>query len=248
MKVYRADLHIHSVLSPCGELEMSPANIIAEAQQKKIDIIAITDHNSTRQAEAVQRMGAKKGITVLLGAEVNTKEEVHVLCFLPDLESRAAFQEYIDEHLPQIKNKEELFGYQVVVNEDEEITYNEPYWLLSALNQSIEQVERKVHELNGIFIPAHIERSANGLMKTLGMMPDNLKVDALEYSYRSTAAEILERYKEIGNIPLISCSDAHRIEDIGRATTTFKLKHPNFEELKMALNEEKGRGLSKASR
>jgi 3',5'-nucleoside bisphosphate phosphatase len=241
MNQYRADLHIHSVLSPCGELEMSPVNIIERAKANRIDMLAICDHNSTRQVEVVRQLGQKAGISVLYGAEVTTKEEVHVLCLLPTVDAQIEFQEYIDKYMPVIDNIEHLFGHQVVVDDEERIIYNEKRLLLSAINQSIEKVQKKIEALSGIFIPAHIERVAYGLFSQLGLMPEGLYVDALEFSYRSRKEQITDKYPVTKKHSLITSSDAHRLEGIGRAVTVFEMEEPSFEELKLALRSQKGR-------
>src|SRR5664279_1554325 len=125
MDFYRADLHIHTVLSPCGDLEMSPGNIVSAAALKGLDIIGITDHNSTRHCDLVARMGAKKGIYVIQGVEVTTKEEVHCLAFFENTDTLQKFQEFLDASLPEIKNDPSIFGYQVQVDEDENVVYEE---------------------------------------------------------------------------------------------------------------------------
>ena len=94
----RADLHIHTVLSPCGDLDMSPANIIGMALQKGLSLIGISDHNSTRQAPVIQQLGEQQGLRVLCGTEVNTAEEVHALAYFPTLERLTAFQHFLDLH------------------------------------------------------------------------------------------------------------------------------------------------------
>lgn len=241
MKLVRADLHIHSVLSPCGELEMSPANIIAEAKHKQLNMIAITDHNTTRQAEVIYNLGQKAGISVIFGAEVTTKEEVHVLCYFPDGVQASKFQLFMDENLPDIKNNEHLFGYQVAVNEEEHIFYTEKRLLLTALKKGIDEIEKVVHELGGLFIPAHVDRQAYGLFSQLGMIPKGLNIDALEFSYRMRKEELKQKYAETVSYQLISSSDAHMVDKIGRVVSLLKIKRPTFKELKMALKNEKGR-------
>ncbi|MDR2888130.1 MAG: PHP domain-containing protein, partial [Bacteroidales bacterium] len=141
MKLFRADLHIHTVLSPCGSLEMSPRRIVDEAIAKGLDIIAITDHNSTRQCRAVIEAGKEKGVLVIGGAEINTREEVHCVTLFEDTEKLDRFQEYIDRYLPDIPNNPDKFGYQVWVNGNEDIEGEEPRLLLSGLDQSIDEVE-----------------------------------------------------------------------------------------------------------
>lgn len=159
MNRFKADLHIHTVLSPCGDLEMSPSNIIRAAKSKQLDLIGITDHNTTRQCAVIRELGLKEGIYVLCGTEVTTKEEAHCLAFFDTTESLEAFQDYLDAHLPKVKNNPDLFGYQVAVDADDNIFFEEDRSLLSAIDQSIEKIEETIHSLNGIFIPAHINKS-----------------------------------------------------------------------------------------
>ena len=94
MNFYKGDLHIHSVLSPCGDLNMSPVNIIDEALKKGLHLIAITDHNSTRHCELSISLGEEKGLFVIPGCEITSKEEVHCLVFLEDLEIYILLHEF----------------------------------------------------------------------------------------------------------------------------------------------------------
>jgi hypothetical protein len=244
MKNYRADLHIHTTLSPCGDLEMHPVNIVSEAARKGIDIIGITDHNSTRHCPLISKLAAEKGIFVLQGAEVTTKEEVHCLVFFENNDALITFQDYLDDNLPDILNVPEIFGYQVQVDENEMIIFEESRLLLNALNKSIEDVESFVHSLNGLFIPAHIDRRKNSIYSQLGFLPANLKTDALEVSRQLTPELFGKTHPEISNYPIIRSSDAHFHEDIGMAVTNFILAKPSFSEISMALRNEEGRRIS----
>jgi hypothetical protein len=235
MKSYRADLHIHSLLSPCGSLNMSPARIICEAKEKKIDIIAVADHNSTRQAGLIKKLGQEAGITVLTGAEVNTREEVHCLCLFGDDEATRAFQKFLDARLPDEENDVVIFGDQVVVDEKEHIVYTEDRLLISALRAGISEVEEVVHKLNGLFIPSHIDRPYSGILDRLGFIPENLQCDALEISYRISESEICQKLPELCGKYFLHSSDAHYPKDIGRATTTFELEENSFEAIQSYL-------------
>lgn len=241
MNKYRADLHMHTVLSPCGDLEMSPANIVQKARERGIDILGITDHNSTLHAPLIKDLAAKEGIMVLMGAEVTTKEEVHCLCFFENEELLAEFQSYLNQFLPKIKNDTDKFGYQVVVNEEEEIIDEVDCLLISGLNQSIEEIEQKVHSLNGLFIPAHINKTVNSIISQLGFLPPDLRVDALEISLHVKKSEFLKKNKYLSKYNFIQSSDAHYTENIGNAWTNFYLERRSFEEIKMALGGLKGR-------
>lgn len=244
MKEFRADLHIHTVLSPCGALEMSPETIIEKAKEAGLDIIAITDHNSTRQVEAVRRLGQQQGIEVLYGAEITTKEEVHCIALLPDAAAADHLQMYLDENRIKIKNKPDLFGYQVVVNEKEEIVFEEENLLIASLKKNIYQIEEKVHELGGLFIPAHIDRPVYGLIKMLGFIPEDLNADAMELSFAIDDVDSFKRkHPQLEKYPIVRCSDAHVPEVIGRICTKFRAEAPTFSELKKALKGEYGRSI-----
>ena len=241
MKEYKADLHIHTVLSPCGSLEMSPRNIVQEALKKNIDIIGITDHNSTRQCQGVSREAQKAGITVYTGVEVTTKEEVHCLAFFETFDILNAFQQYIDLHMPDIMNDTDLFGYQVVVDESENIVYEEPKLLISAISQSIDQVEAEVHRLEGIFIPAHINRPRFGLVGQLGFVPPDLKADAFELSKHISTEDFLKKFSYLKERTFVRNSDAHHPDIIGESFTTLKMESTAFSEFRQALAGTNGR-------
>jgi 3',5'-nucleoside bisphosphate phosphatase len=241
LNLYRADLHLHTLLSPCGSLDMSPAAIVQHACGRGLDIIAIADHNSTRQASLVKYLGEKSGLFVLCGAEVTTREEAHCLVFLPDQQALFEFQNYLDAHLPPIPNNPDMFGFQVVVNELEEIIFEEERLLISAIDQSIDQVEQKAHALGGIVIGAHVNKTKNSLISQLGFIPPDLKLDAIELSKHITREAFLEANSYLKNYTIIQSSDAHIPEEIGCVYSTLQCEHLSFEEIKMALAFANGR-------
>ena len=241
MKLFRADLHIHTLLSPCGDLEMSPLNIISGALQKGLDIIGISDHNTTRHCKLISKLASEKGIFVMQGAEVTTREEVHCLAFFENNFALNKFQEFLDENLPEIMNNPEKFGYQVEVDEDENIIYEEKKLLVNAISKSIDDVEKFIHSLGGLFIPAHIDRKKNSIYSQLGFLPSDLKADAMEVSRASTPARFSEVHPEINEYPLIQNSDSHYPENIGAAFTEYYLEEASFREIKMALAGVNGR-------
>lgn len=241
MQSYRADLHIHTVLSPCSDLEMSPRNIIAKAKELKLDVIGITDHNTTRHCDLTRRLGEANGVFVMMGAEVTTKEEVHCLTFFEKTESLEEFQEYLTGHLPFVRNKPTIFGYQVVVDEDENIIDEIASLLIVGIDQSIDQVRAKVKALNGLFIPAHVDRERHGVISQLGFMPDDLNPDAIEFYRVKTREMFLNTHPEFSKYVLIRNSDAHMPEYIGTRYSTFTLDHPSFNEISMAFRNEQGR-------
>jgi PHP family Zn ribbon phosphoesterase len=240
MHWFKADLHIHTVLSPCGGLDMSPVNIVRQASEKKLDIIAITDHNSTKHCRSAQEIGRKYGITVLAGAEINTMEEVHCITFFENIDKAEEFQQYIDENLMAIQNKPEVFGYQYIVDEDENILGEEERLLGVAMMKGIDEIAEEVHRLNGLFIPAHINRRHSGIYNQLGILPSDLKADALEI-FPFEFDLFRKNHPEIEKYSLITNSDSHHLERIGVVSTDYYLETPDFNEIRMAIRNEKGR-------
>lgn len=246
MRLFRTDLHIHTVLSPCGDLNMSPGNIVAEARRKELDIIGLTDHNTTRHCSLVKKMAGEAGICTLTGSEVTTSEEVHCLVFFEDIGTTDEFQEFLDSRLPDVKNVPALFGDQVQVNENEEIIYTEERMLLNAVRISINELEEYVHSRKGLFIPAHIDRKKNSIYSQLGLLPENLKADALEVSSRTSPETFRANHPETGTYTLVTGSDAHYIEQIGTNGFSMWLENPSFSEIRMAFQgKEERRVLTK---
>lgn len=243
MKLCRADLHIHTVLSPCGDLEMSPSNIVSEASRKGLDIIGISDHNTTLHNSLVKRLAEEKGIYVLQGAEITTREEVHCLVFFENTDTLELFQNFIDRNLPDILNKPSIFGFQVQVDEYENIVYEEKRLLHSALSKSLKEIEVFVHSLDGLFIPAHIDRKKNSLYSQLGIMPENMIADALEISRATEPEKFIEMHPEIAGYQILRSSDAHYTEDIAASTTLFRIEEPGFGEIRQAFKRINGRGI-----
>jgi len=241
MFCFKADLHIHTVLSPCGDLEMSPNAIVHRALEQQLDMIAITDHNSTRQAKVVRDIAEPLGLKVFCGAEVTTKEEAHCLALFDDDSALDEFQIFLDEHLPEVKNDVRKFGYQVAVDVNEDIVFEEERLLISALNQSVEEIEQKVHQLGGLFIPAHVDKFKFSIIQQLGFLPPDLPVDALELSFRETEDHYKANNPYLSNYPFIQNSDAHMLEQIGTIYTCYHLKHRSIDEIRMALKHQDGR-------
>ena len=233
MKPFRADLHIHSLLSPCASLDMSPAEIIRHAVARGLDMIAVTDHNTTLHCEQAVAIGIEAGITVLRGAEVTSAEEVHSLVILPDGEARASFQEWLEEHCTFAPHDPGIFGDQVVIDRDEKIVTEITHYLPAALNASLDEVEAAAHRLGALFIPAHIDRPSFSITSQLGFIPEDLYIDAIEVV--GAVPELL--------YPVIRNSDAHIPQHIGRRNTSYMLGEPSFSELAMALRGEAGRGI-----
>jgi 3',5'-nucleoside bisphosphate phosphatase len=243
MRTVKADLHLHTVLSPCGSLEMSPAAIVEKALENNLEIIGITDHNSTGQIPVVSDIASKWGILVLWGVEITSREEIHCLAFFPDPKTCAQFQQYIDTNQPSIPNKAEVFGYQVLVDAEGMIMKMEEKLLLTALTKGINEIEKEVHRLDGIFIPAHIDKKVNSILSQLGFIPSGLKYDALEITCFTTENQIRKLISFQADSCFIKNSDAHFPEDIGKVYSDFILEELTFEEVKLALARKNGRNV-----
>ncbi|MDR1006328.1 MAG: PHP domain-containing protein [Bacteroidales bacterium] len=241
MNSYKADLHIHSVLSPCGDLEMSPANIIAKAKEEGLQIIGLADHNSTLHCKLTKSIGQKEGIFVLCGAEVTSKEEAHCLCFFEHDAELDLFQSWLEEKIAKIELDEEKFGYQLVVDENEEIIAQPPFLLTSAIDADIDEIYDKVHSLNGLFVPAHVNRQANSLMSQLGFVPPDLRADGLEISKHVTKTDFLKKNAYLKRFQFIQSSDAHFVHLIGETFCFFHISEPSFEEIRKAFGNKDGR-------
>lgn len=235
--ILKADLHLHTVLSPCGDLDMSPVNIINEAKNKDLKIIGITDHNSTLNAKTCFDIAQKNGIYVLCGAEVTTSEEVHCVCFMPDFDTLNLFQKYLDKHVIFFQNNPDKFGYQFVVDENEDIVDEVQHLLINAQSISLAELQKKVEELNGIFIPAHIDRSTYSISSQLGFLPPDLKFDALELSPFAFRNNFFEKMPWFKNFNYICDSDAHFLKDIAKIYNTFDIDTIDFNNIKNAIRK-----------
>lgn len=237
---FKADLHVHTVLSPCAQVEMIPPIIVRTALNLEINLIAITDHNTTHNISAVQAAASGTSLTVLPGIEVQTREDVHILCLFDSLDQTDAYQQIVDNALPRLKNDPEHFGEQYVVDSTGEFIRSEERLLLVSTALTIDEAIRHAHDLDGLAIPAHINRQAFGLIPTLGFIPPNLRADAYEITRWLTPESAHEKYPELGGCPIIVGSDAHHPSEM-LGNLHFEMKEPTIQEIKLALAMRAGR-------
>jgi hypothetical protein len=240
LNIYNCDLHIHTCLSPCAELDMHPRAIVETALGKKIDMIAVSDHNASANARFVMAAAAGTGLEVIPAMEITTSEEVHLLALFRELEGLLQIQEVIDLHLSG-ENDEERFGVQAIVNQHGEVEGFNNQLLIGATDLSIDDVIAYVHRLDGLAIAAHIDRESFSVLSQLGFIDDGWRLDALEISKRTGLEKGRLQYPELQHYPFVTSSDAHFIKDIGTSITKIMMARPGFDELKMALGRENGR-------
>ena len=240
LRLFKADLHIHTCLSPCTELNMSPKGILTVAKKKGIDILGICDHNTSENSLAIMKAAKKMHIHILPGMEVTSEEEVHVLALFDDIGNALKLQEHVYQNLPG-KNDEETFGMQVIVNEKDEVLGFNDKLLIGATTMPLDEILRLIHAFEGLAIASHINREAFSIIGQLGFIPDNLGLNALEISPSITIEEAKKKYPY--NYPITSSSDAHYPDDIGKSFTSFLLQDGTVTEIKKALKNEDGRKL-----
>ena len=237
---YRADLHIHSCLSPCGDWDMSPRKIVQQSISRGLDIIALCDHNSIENAAATMQEGRRIGLTVLPGMEICSREEVHMLAIFSRLSDAESMQALVYEHLPG-KNQPEIFGHQVVADAEDIVVCENEHMLIGATELGLHELVRQVHDRRGLCITCHIDRQAFSIIGQLGFIPDDLEIDAVEISARADRKTASSTYAGLDRFEIITSSDAHYLKDIGRASTVFKLAEPTLAEIRLALRTEDGR-------
>jgi len=220
----RADLHIHTLLSACAEVEMIPPLIVEEALYKGLDLIAITDHNTIGNAGAVMEAAKGTSLTILPGMELQTREEVDLLCIFGTVQIAQAWQARVDGWLLPLENDSERFGPQYLVDGDGDFIAEEPRLLQAPTSVGLEEAAQQIHKLGGLAIPAHIDRDHQGLMPVLGLWPEDLAVDAAEVSPNLRPSEARRRFSSLPvDLSIVSFSDAHWLEWMGKAITIFEL-------------------------
>lgn len=229
------DLHIHSCLSPCGDEDMTPANIVNMAKLLDLDVIAVTDHNSCKNSPAVYNYALKNNILAIPGMELCTMEEVHVLCFFKKLEDAMAFDAYVYQRLIKILNQENIFGKQEIYNEADVKIGDEPYLLINATNISFNDLGELMNEYKGNYIPAHVDKSSNSLIYNLGFVPPGADFRCVEIKNISKEKELMNQHPYFGECNIITNSDAHTLGDINEAVNFIEVKESNCESILHAL-------------
>lgn len=240
LRVLRCDLHIHTCLSPCADLDIFPRALIEKSIAEKLDVIAVCDHNATENVEYVLSLAKGRPIKVLPGMEISSLEEVHVLALFDDLGNLLKLQSTVYEHLPG-KNREDIFGPQIIVNDRDEVEGTNDRLLIGATDLPLDHIVNLIHSLGGLAVASHIDRPSYSVLSQLGFIDPETPFDALEISTATSIKKARARYPELSAHTLIKSSDAHSVRDIGRGFTTMILQTASVYELKLAFERRDGR-------
>jgi PHP family Zn ribbon phosphoesterase len=238
----KADLHVHTCLSPCSGLDMSPREVVNAALSKGMELIGVCDHNSSENVLAVKKAGLRNGLMVLGGMEVASSEEAHILVFFDDDDDLLNFQDYIYQHLAGM-NDEHSFGLQVIADDEDGVTGFCDRLLISATSIPAAAIVETARRAKGesLVIAAHVDRESFSLIGQLGFIPPHLALDAVEISRHMRVADAVERFPDCRRYPIITNSDAHRPDDIGQRYTCLTIEDGTIAEIKKALAGRDGR-------
>lgn len=214
MKEYFYDLHIHSCLSPCGDNDMTPNNLVGMAAVAGLEVIAITDHNTCKNAPAVLKVAEEAGILAVPGMELCTAEEAHVVCLFETLEGAMAFDRYIYDNMPHIQNKAEIFGEQRILDENDELTGTLDDLLLVASFVGADEVKRLCEEYGGTAFPAHVDRDSYSVTAALGSIPPEGGYTFAEVTRDADLEEVQAMYPELKGMGIVRDSDSHYLETL----------------------------------
>lgn len=236
MKTYRADLHIHSCLSPCGRSAMSPRGIVDAALAVGLDLIAVTDHNTAAMTPVIAQVARENGIAYLYGLELQTREDVHLLAYFDDEETCLAFSDEVYALLPDGYEDPYGLGDQIQVDAEENILRSEPKFLVNGLDLSFADAVQRINELGGLAVPAHIDREFFGVLSQMGDLPEDLEFPIIE-----VRGEDIPQI--CGDAIVLRSSDAHFPERIGERVTRITVKEPTIAELRKAAAGISGRSI-----
>ncbi len=229
------DLHIHSCLSPCGDDDMTPANIVGMSVIKGLDVIAVTDHNSCKNCPAVLAAAEEYGILAIPGMEINTSEEVHAVCLFEELKAAMEFDAYVYERLIPFPNKEEVFGKQQIYDGADQVCGIVPNLLINATDISFDGLWELVRGYGGVMFPAHVDKTANSLIANLGFVPPDSRFVTAEVKDLGKLHKLRKENPYLEGCRIISNSDAHYLEHIHEPELTLHVEEKSVRAVLEAL-------------
>lgn len=241
MRNFRADLHIHSVLSPCGGLEMSPSALIEKLQELEIQWFAITDHNSMGNCPAYAAVAKKAGLCFSWGVEIQTIEEIHLLAYFDDPSQAQAFDQELYRSLLPIENDPEFFGDQVIIDENENILRMESKALINSSLWDLVTAAQRISAFGGLAVPAHIDADVNSIISQLGFLPPSPVFELLGITAKLNLPKYLDGHPELCGKAFMRASDAHYLNDIGHGSCMIRVQEPTAQEILQAARKVDGR-------
>lgn len=241
MSRYFYDFHTHSCLSPCGDADMTPANLAGMAALAGLQIVALTDHNSARNCPAFFAAAEKYGIIPVAGMELTTSEDIHAVCLFERLEDALRFNDAVDGLRIRIRNREDIFGEQLLMDEEDRILGRETDLLPNATRISLEELPALTERYGGVSYPAHIDRTSNGILSILGAFPEELPFLCAEVHDSGQTEALCGQYPILRERQILFGSDAHFLWEIRDAEATVELhglsvgKEPRADEIRAAL-------------
>ena len=230
------DFHLHSCLSPCGDNDMTPYNLVNMAKLLGYDIIALTDHNSCLNCPAALKAGEEAGITVVPGMELCTSEEIHAVCLFPDLEKALEFSDYVKSTMPPVKNDASIFGEQLVMDSTDRIIGNEEILLTAASGISIDDAVKEVSRFGGAVFPAHLDRASYSVLSVLGFMYPEMGFAAAEFTHKAYIPQYEEKHPLLKEMKKLRNSDAHYLENMVEPSVEIDLPECSAEAVVSYLN------------
>lgn len=224
MGKYYYDFHIHSCLSPCGEDESTPNSVAGMCAINGIQIAALTDHNTCRNCPAFYVAAKRYGVIPIAGMELTTMEDIHVVCLFENLEDALSFNDEIDKRRMRIANRPDLFGHQQILDDEDNFISEEPDLLITATDISIDEVPEIVERFSGICYPAHIDRTSNGIVATLGVFPESPVFSCFELHDGDKYEEYCERFPMLRSMKMLVGSDAHNLMDLRDAEAYLEIE------------------------
>ncbi|MEW6355916.1 MAG: PHP-associated domain-containing protein [Planctomycetota bacterium] len=240
MRRFKADLHIHTALSPCSSAEMTPPAIVEAAIRRGLDMIAICDHNAAENVAPAQE-AAGDNLAVLAGIEITTEEDIHVLGLFPDAASACAAGCEVKETLPDVAGAARVLGEQLRMSATGDVVGVEPKMLSASSGLDLGKTVALVKRHGGLAVAAHVDRPSFSVTSQLGFFPDDVQFDGIEISANGAVAGRQKEYEGLG-LPMLVSSDAHFLSDVGNGFTKFHMLAPTFDEIVLALQRQKGRG------
>lgn len=234
---YYYDLHIHSCLSPCGDMDMTPNNLVNMAKLLGLDVIALTDHNTSRNCAAAMQVGREIGVTVIPGMELTTSEDIHAVCLFPTQEKAMEWDSYVDAHRIKIRNRAEIYGRQVIMNAHDEEVGEIEHLLLPATEISIMGAYKRVKEFGGICFPAHIDRDSLSILSVLGEIDEGCGFKTAELADKSKLEALRAQHPILNTLHIVTDSDAHYLENMRDAENFLELPSLSPEAVLAALDE-----------